>query len=156
MRSAADDLRRVPLFAELSGRQRKKLAANFRERRFKPGTDIVRQGTPSGIGFFVVVEGEATVSVGGAHVATLSAGDHFGELSLITRADRTATVTSKSELQCLEIAFPDFRRFAHANPDVTWKLLQSVVSILQREQSSAGNVLSEEPPPPDEEGRRPE
>ena len=138
MRKAADDLGRVPLFAELSGRQRRKLAANFRERRFRPGTDVVRQGTPSGIGFFVVVDGEATVSVDGADVATLSAGDHFGELALITRADRTATVTAKTELECLEIAFSDFRRFAHANPDVTWKLLQSVASILQRGQSAAG------------------
>jgi CRP-like cAMP-binding protein len=136
MRNVAEDLRRVPLFAELSGRQRKKLADNFRERRFKAGTDVVRQGTPGGIGFFVVVDGEATVYVGGADVATLSAGDHFGELALITRADRTATVTAKTQLHCLEIAFPDFRRFAHANPDVTWKLLQSVVATLQREQSN--------------------
>ncbi len=132
----ADELGRVPLFAELSGRQRRKLARSFRERKFTPGTDVVRQGTMSGIGFFVVTDGEAAVSIDGVEVATLSTGDHFGELSLVTRAERAATVTARTELHCLEIAFPDFRKFAHANPDVTWKLLQHVASTLQREPTS--------------------
>ena len=136
MPSAADDLARVDLFAELSKRQRRKLAANFRERQFRPGTDVVREGTMSGIGFFVVTDGEATVSVGGKEVGRLGAGDHFGALALITRAERTATVTARTELNCLVIAFPDFREFAYANPDVTWKLLQHVASLLQPEPSS--------------------
>jgi CRP-like cAMP-binding protein len=133
MPNAADELKQVPLFADLSGRQRRKLAASFRERTFKPGIDIVREGSMSGMGFFVVAEGEASVSVGGVEVATLSAGDHFGELALVSKAERSATVTARTELRCHEIAFSDFREFAHANPDVTWKLLQHVVSMLRRE-----------------------
>ena len=70
MPSSADDLQRVPLFADLSGRQRRKLASNFRERTFKPGTDVVREGSMSGMGFFVVTDGEASVSVAGVEVAT--------------------------------------------------------------------------------------
>ena len=89
----------------------------------------------SGMGFFVVADGEASVSVGGVEVATLSAGDHFGELALVSKAERSATVTARTELRCLEIAFSDFREFAHANPDVTWKLLQHVVSMLRPERS---------------------
>ena len=135
MATAADELARVPLFAELSGRQRRKLAASSRERVFKPGTDVVRQGAMSGIGFFVVTGGEAAVSVDGAEVATLAAGDHFGELALVNQAERTATVTARTELRCLEIPFPEFRKFAQANPDVTWKLLQHVVATLQRERA---------------------
>jgi CRP-like cAMP-binding protein len=135
MPSSADDLQRVPLFADLSGRQRRKLASNFRERTFKPGVDVVREGSMSGMGFFVVADGEASVSVGGVEVATLAAGDHFGELALVSKAERSATVTARTELRCLEIAFSDFREFAHANPDVTWKLLQHVVSMLLSEPS---------------------
>jgi CRP-like cAMP-binding protein len=134
MPSSADDLQRVPLFADLSGRQRRKLAANFRERTFKPGIDVVREGSMSGMGFFVVADGQASVSVGGVEVSTLSAGDHFGELALVSKAERSATVTARTELRCLEIAFSDFREFARANPDVTWKLLQHVVSMLRAEQ----------------------
>jgi CPA2 family monovalent cation:H+ antiporter-2 len=133
MPSSADDLQRVPLFADLSGRQRRKLASNFRERTFKPGLDVVREGSMSGMGFFVVTDGEASVSVAGVEVATLAPGDHFGELALISKGERSATVTARSELRCLEIAFSDFREFAHANPDVTWKLLQHVVSMLRIE-----------------------
>jgi len=132
MASAAYELGRVALFAELSGRQRRKLATVCSRFTFKPGMDVVREGTMSGISFFVVTAGEATVSVGGVEVATLGEGDHFGELALITEAERTATVTARTELHCLAIAFSDFRKFAHANPDVMWKLLQHVVSVLRR------------------------
>ena len=89
----------------------------------------------SGIGFFVVTGGEATVSRGGVEVARLSTGDHFGELAMIANAERTATVTAQTELHCLEIAFSDFRKFAQANPDVMWKLLQHVVSLLPSDPS---------------------
>ena len=85
------------------------------------------------MGFFVVPDGEASVSVAGVEVATLAAGDYFGELALISKGERSATVTARTELRCLEIAFSDFREFAHANPDVTWKLLQHVVSMLRAE-----------------------
>jgi CRP-like cAMP-binding protein len=80
-----------------------------------------------------VTDGEAAVTVGGKTIRILEAGDHFGELALITNAERTATVTARTDLRCIEIAFPDFRRFARANPDVTWKLLQHVTSLLQAE-----------------------
>jgi CRP-like cAMP-binding protein len=135
MATAVDELRRVPLFEELSDRQLKKLAAQFRERQIAAGTTVVSEGKMSGVGFFVVTEGEAEVSVGGKEVATLSPGDHFGELALVSETERTATVTAKTQLRCLEIAFWDFREFAHSNPDVTWKLLQHVVSLLQDERA---------------------
>ena len=131
--AAADPsvLKRVPLFAELDNRQLKKLAAGFRERTVGPGTKVTTEGEMSGVGFFVVAGGEASVNVGGKDVGTLGPGDHFGELALVSESARTATVTATTELQLLEIPFWDFRDFAHANPDVTWKLLQHVVALTQ-------------------------
>ena len=126
-----DDLKRVPLFAELDNRQLKKLAGRFRERTVGPGTQVTKEGEMSGVGFFVVTDGEAAVSVGGNDVKTIGAGDHFGELALVSESARTATVTATTELHLLEIPFWDFRDFAHANPDVTWKLLQHVVALTQ-------------------------
>ena len=131
MADLTDDLKRVPLFADLDRRQLKKLAYHFRERLLQPGSTPVQEGTMSGIGFFVLADGEATVSVGGNVVATLKPGDHFGELALVSEGERTATVTATTDLRVLEIPFYDFRDFALANPDVTWKLLQHVVSLLQ-------------------------
>ena len=137
MSDLADELKRVPLFSELDGRQLNRLARHFRERTVSPGTTPVREGEMSGVGFFVVADGEAAVTVGGAQVATLGSGDHFGELALVSEAERTATVTATTELRLLEIPFWDFREFAHRNPDVMWKLLQHVVTLLQRQPQPA-------------------
>lgn len=136
MTTAPESLAQVPLFSDLSSRQLKKLASKFRERTFRAGTEVVQEGTMSGVGFFVVAEGEAAVSVLGNEVATLAPGSHFGELALVSEAERTATVTAKTDLRCLEIPFWDFRDFAHENPDVTWKLLQHVVALLPRSDSA--------------------
>jgi CRP-like cAMP-binding protein len=131
MPSAADELSRVPLFSGLSRRQLQKLSKLSRERVLEPGTSAVHEGKMSGVGFFVMTEGEVTVSIGGREVATLGPGDHFGELALVSESERTATVTARTHVRCLEIPFWDFREFAHANPDVMWKLLQHVVARLQ-------------------------
>jgi CRP/FNR family transcriptional regulator, cyclic AMP receptor protein len=131
MAGTADDLQQVDLFSTLSRRQLKSLASNFRERRFASGQEIVREGAMSGIGFFVIADGEAKVSVRGRKVASIGPGDYFGEFALINEGERTATVTAQTDVRCLEIPFPDFRKFARSNPDVTWKLLQHVASLVQ-------------------------
>ena len=128
MPELTDDLKRVPLFADLGRRDLRKLAARFNERTLRPGATPVQEGKMSGIGFFVIAEGEAAVSIGGEVLATLGAGDHFGEIALISEGLRTATVTATTPLRVLEIPFYDFREFALTNPEVTWKLLQHVVA----------------------------
>jgi len=133
--SLIDELKKVPLFSGLSQRQLKKLGRGFKERQFKAGTSVVRQGQMSGVGFFVITEGEAYVSVDGSEVARLGPGDHFGELALISERVRSATVTAAGPLNCLVMAFWDFREFAKENPDVTWKLLQHLVELLTQERN---------------------
>ena len=135
MAKLVDELSQVPLFSGLSQRQLKQLARGFKEREFRPGTSMVRQGEMSGVGFFVITGGEASVSVDGMEVARLGPGDHFGELALISEQVRSATVTADGPLQCLVMAFWDFRRFAKENPDVTWKLLQHLVGVLTEERN---------------------
>ena len=130
MASVSDDLKRVPLLSGLNDRQRRKLARLCRERQVNAGTTVVKEGLMSGVGFFVVAEGEAAVTIGGKEVAHLGPGDHFGELALITKQERSATVTAQTPMRCLEIQFWDFRDFAHDNPDVMWKLLEHVVEVL--------------------------
>src|SRR5579862_436933 len=129
-------LKQVPLFNQLNQRQLKRLAAKFRERRFLPGATVVRQGKMSGVGFFVVVDGEASVSVDGKNVAQLGAGDYFGELALIAERERTATVTADTALECLEIPIWDFREFVKNDSDVSWKLLRQVVGRLLDERGA--------------------
>ena len=135
MASVVDELKRVPLFSSLNQRQLRRLARSCKEREFRPGTTVVRQGHMSGVGFFIIVGGEAAVSIDGADVATLGPGDHFGELTLVSKQVRTATVTATTPLRCLVVMFWDFREFAKGNPDVLWKLLEHVVGLLVEQQS---------------------
>ena len=129
----ADELARVTLFSGLNGRQLRKLAQQVKEREFRPGVTIVEEGTMSGVGFFILADGEVAVSVDGLEVTRLGPGDHFGELALLSEDVRTASVTAVTRVRCLVIAFWDFRRFAKENPDVSWKLLQHLASLLTGE-----------------------
>ena len=109
-------LQEVPLFSGLSQRQLKRLARLFKERRFAAGRPVVKQGEMSGVGFFVISEGEASVTVDGAYTKGLGPGDSFGELALISQQERAATVTADSPLTCQVINLWDFRSFAKDNP----------------------------------------
>jgi CRP-like cAMP-binding protein len=131
----ADDLSQVPLFSGLNKRQLNKLSKGFKERSFGPGTTVVREGNMDGVGFFVIAEGIAKVSVSGSTVTTIGPGQHFGELAMITKQARAATVTAETPLRCLMMAFWDFRKFAKQNPDVSWKLLEHVVSVLTEDRA---------------------
>jgi CRP-like cAMP-binding protein len=134
--AVVDDLKRVPLFADLNQRQLRKLGKCVRERVHEPGISVVQEGQMSGVGFFIIAEGEATVNAGGRDIATLGAGDYFGELALISEGERAATVSASTRVRLLEIPSWDFRDFALQNPDVTWKLLQHVVELLSAQQAS--------------------
>ena len=136
MASFEQDLQRVWLFGDLSQRQLKRLSRSLRERTFTPGTTMLREGKMSGVDFFVIIEGAASVSVNGKEVEQLGPGDHFGELALITEQVRTATVTATTPLRCLLMASWDFRQFIKANPDTGWKLLQHVVRALVEAQNA--------------------
>jgi len=118
------ELKGVSLFSDLNQRQLRKLSRFCQERKFRPGMTVLREGLMSGVSFFVIVEGEATVSVNGNELGRLEPGDHFGELALITEQARTATVTAATELRCLTMAMWHFQRFLKDNPDTAWKLIQ--------------------------------
>lgn len=133
MPSVADDLANVKLFSTLGKRQLGRLAKQVKVRQYRPGVEVLREGTMSGVGFFIVAEGEAVVTVDGKDVARLGAGDYFGELALVTEAARMATVTAVTRLTCHVIALWDFRKFAKENPDVCWALLEHVAGLLAAE-----------------------
>jgi CRP-like cAMP-binding protein len=134
------ELERVPLFGGLSQRQLRRLGRDFKERSFRPGTEIVRQGHMSGVDFFVIAEGEVSVTVDGKEIARLGPGDYFGELALIGERERTSTVTALVPVKCVSMACWHFRRFVNANPDVAWKLMQHLVELLGEKESRSGSA----------------
>jgi phosphoenolpyruvate synthase/pyruvate phosphate dikinase len=121
-------LKRVPLFADLDDNELGEIGRLFKARRFPAGETVIQEGS-GGAAFFVIDSGEATVVVGGEERATLTAGEHFGEIALIDEGTRTATVTAASELICYGLTFWDFRPLVERNGVIGWKLLQSMAKM---------------------------
>jgi hypothetical protein len=83
----------VPLFAGIDSRE---LASAGEVISVPPGESLVREGEP-GDRFYVLLDGEVQVTIGGRSVRTLAAGDWFGEIALLHNVPRTATVTATTE-----------------------------------------------------------
>jgi CRP/FNR family transcriptional regulator, cyclic AMP receptor protein len=124
-KKSIDALQRVPLLSGLSKRDLQALAQTMEERTFAPGRHVVVQGR-RGVGFFIILDGEAAVTVGGDVVRMLGPGDWFGETALIQQDVRTATVTADSELRCLTMTAWNFKPFVLENPKVAWSMLETM------------------------------
>jgi CRP-like cAMP-binding protein len=129
-----DLLRKVNLFSGLDDRELENLADEFNERRFSAGDKIALEGE-GGLMFFVVDSGEATVEVHGREVGRLGPGDAFGEIALIDRRPRTATVTAESDLRTYGLPVFVFRPYVEARPEVAWKLLEAMADRLAAAES---------------------
>jgi CRP/FNR family transcriptional regulator, cyclic AMP receptor protein len=127
-------LRKVGLFSDLDEKDLQSLAEEFNERSFSQGQTIALEGA-GGLMFFVVESGEASVEVHGEEVATLGPGDSFGEVALIDRRPRTATVTATSDLRTYGLPVFVFRPFVEARPQVAWKLLEAMADRLEAAES---------------------
>lgn len=123
-------LSRVPLLSGIDRRNLERLARQFRERTFPEGSSVTREGD-TGVGFFVIVEGSASVTVGDDLRASLSAGDAFGEMALLDDGPRSATVIAATDLRCLALSPWDFRPFVEENPTVAWAMLQTLAKRLR-------------------------
>jgi CRP/FNR family transcriptional regulator, cyclic AMP receptor protein len=97
-------VRTSPILSCLNQRELKRLAKNVREQTFLAGTTVVIEGKMSGVGFHIITEGEALVTIRGEEVAQLDPGGHFGELGLIGHRERAATVTAVTPLTCQVLA----------------------------------------------------
>jgi CRP-like cAMP-binding protein len=127
MAAPAELLKRVPLFADLDRNELKSVVNSLNERTFKAGETVLSEGK-GGVGFFVIGDGEAEVSIGGEPRGTLRAGDHFGEIALIAKSPRTATITATSDLTCYGMSSWSFRPLVEANGSIAWKLLQAMAT----------------------------
>jgi CRP-like cAMP-binding protein len=122
-------LDRVPLFAELKRREREEIANTMKGRSLEPGQTIAVEGE-TGVGFFVIETGTAMVSVGGELRRTLGPGDYFGEVALISKSTRSATVTAETPVKCWGLTSWEFRPIVQQNASVAWSLLESMAKML--------------------------
>jgi CRP/FNR family cyclic AMP-dependent transcriptional regulator len=130
MSLSAENLQKVPLFKDLSSRDLKQLAGAMNERTYAAGREITTEGE-SGLGFFVVADGTATVTIDGKTRRQLGPGDHFGEMALIDGGARSAQVTAETDLTCYGMTAWNFKPFLKDHPDLVWALLQTLVTRLR-------------------------
>ena len=126
----AELIRSIPIFADLDDASVKQLASDFIEREFAAGQAIATEGE-GGLNFFVVESGAADVSVGSQNVGSLGPGASFGEVALVDKSARSATVTATSQLRAFALPVWSFRSFAESRPSVTWKLLELLAERLR-------------------------
>ncbi len=126
----AELIRGVPLFSELDDKTVAGLAGEFIERHFDAGTAIATEGM-DGLNFFIVASGEAVVSVHGAEVGMLGPGASFGEIALVDKSARSATVTARTEVVAYALPVWSFRPFVEQRPELAWKLLEMLAERLR-------------------------
>ncbi len=115
-------LRSVPLFEGLSQKELQAVIRSAKQVEYAPDRDIVTEGA-TGVGFHLILEGQALVLVGGRTRARLGPGDFFGEMSLIDGGPRSATVRADTGVRTLSLASWEFTPLLNANPSIARKLL---------------------------------
>jgi CRP/FNR family cyclic AMP-dependent transcriptional regulator len=112
----ADRLKSIPLFEEVGDEELAQIAPFATEVSVEQGRELVREGDFS-YEFMAIEEGEAEVTRGGEHVADLGPGDFFGEVGLLERTLRNATVTAKTPVRLITLTGWDLRRVERAAPE---------------------------------------
>jgi CRP/FNR family cyclic AMP-dependent transcriptional regulator len=127
-----DLIRKVPLFARCSRAELKEIAMLADEIDLREGKEMTREGAP-GREFFVLLEGTADVKKKSRRVNTLGPGDFFGEIALVSREPRTATVIATSPVRALVITDWSFRQLLDDAPRVKTKVMEAMAQRLAPE-----------------------
>lgn len=125
-----------PLFGGIDASGLEALARRAIQVDFPSGHVIARQGE-IGTGFFIVVSGRVRVVRDGSLVAQLGPGDFFGELSVLDREPRNATVAAEEPTSCLALASWDFEQVLLEEPALTLAILRGVAARLRAASESA-------------------
>jgi CRP/FNR family transcriptional regulator, cyclic AMP receptor protein len=123
-------LAEVPLFAGLSKKELEALARSAKEVHHREGAILAREGEP-GLGFFLIIDGTAAVTVGGRSRAKMGPGDFFGEISLLDNGPRSATVTAETPIHMLGLTQWVFKRLVESSPTIALKMLKTMAARLR-------------------------
>jgi CRP-like cAMP-binding protein len=126
----------VPIFSELSKKELKEIVDVGTVMDRPAEDDVVTEGG-GGVGFHLILAGEAKVVRNGRRIATLGPGQFFGEISVIDDGPRTATVTTLEGYREFGVSAWDFRPILRANPSITFKLLVHLCGRLREAETVA-------------------
>lgn len=131
-----EQLSRVKMFGSLNKKELALVAKASDLIDVPAGTDIVKQGE-IGHEFYLISSGSAVVRRNGRKVATLSPGRYFGEMALLDRGPRTATVTTEEPTQLIVLGQREFAAVLDQVPPLAHKLLVSMAARLREADTKA-------------------
>ena len=127
-------LKSIPLFKDVEDEELSQIAPFAEEEQVEAGAYLVREGDFS-YELMAIEEGEAEVLRDGKHVADLGSGDFFGEIGLLEKDLRTATVVAKTDMRLITLTGWDMKRMEKSMPEAVEKVRQV---LEERRPPSAG------------------
>ena len=140
-RSKELDLSKIWLFSACSAKDLRTIRKALEEVTVPPERVLVEEGT-IGREFFLIVDGQASVRRNGRRIATLGPGQYFGELALLDRRPRSATVISETEMLLLVLGQRQFNGVLDAVPSLSRKLLSAMATRLRESDIKAAALIS--------------
>ncbi len=131
------DLKPIGIFKGMPPAQLKKISKQMREIRHPKGAEIMIRGE-GGVGFLVILSGEAEVETGDGRRRKLGPGDHFGEMAMLDHQGRSANVTAASDLVLAAVPEWGFKPFLQDHPEVTYRLLETLSRRLREAEADQG------------------
>lgn len=129
----------VPIFSTLVSEELFELAQETKRVSFRKGEDLVKQGDRGDL-FYIITQGSANVHIQKQGqetlLATLHKGDYIGEVSIISKTKRTATVTAKDRLQALELSSHSFEKLLNRNPHLALRIMKDITVRLLEQNNS--------------------
>lgn len=127
--SKIDLIKRVPLFSSASKAELTEIASIADEIDLPAGRTVIEEGD-TGREFFVLIDGTAEVTRGGKKVASIGPGDFFGEIALIAKTPRNATITTTSPVRALVITDRAFKQLLDHSPTIAVGVLVALAERL--------------------------
>jgi CRP-like cAMP-binding protein len=118
-------LKKVPLFSKLSKQGLQDVAQIADEIDLPAGKEMATEGD-RGREFFVLLKGTADVTKTGRSINTMSGGDFFGEIALVSKMPRTATVTATTDVDVLVITERDFDALMKKSPEIGKQIAEAL------------------------------
>jgi CRP-like cAMP-binding protein len=118
-------LKSIPLFEDVPDDELAQIAGFAQEVNVDAGRELVREGDFS-YEFMVIEEGEAEVTRHGEHVNDLGPGDFFGEMGLLEKTLRNATVTAKTQMRLVTLTGWDLKRMERHIPDAIERVRETL------------------------------
>ena len=134
--SKVDLLRRVPLFEHCSKKDLALIAAVADELDVPAGKELIREGD-RGREFFVILSGEVVVRRKSRKVATLGPGTFVGEMALLSKAPRSAIVTTVTPVDVLVITDRDFVAVLERTPEIWLKVARALAERVAADETTS-------------------